>query len=104
MPFEHSSVLIAVALDGMGRHLWLSCKGETLIKGVTLIGSFQNTSNWQKKENIPQKKKNRENAGIQSGFYLQKLKAFCRYTYLLLFQDGGNFKNFSKSQENAVMF
>ena len=43
MPYEHSSVLIAVALDGMNHHLWLSCKGETLIKGVTLIGSFQNT-------------------------------------------------------------
>ena len=43
MPFEHSSVLIAVALDGMGRHLWLSCNGETLIKGVTLVESFQKT-------------------------------------------------------------
>ena len=48
------------------------------------------------------KKKNRENAGIQSGFHSQKLRAFCRYTYLLFFQDGGNFKNCSKSQENAV--
>ena len=96
MPFEHSSVLIAAALDGMGRHLWLSCKGETLIKGVTLIGSFQKRRIYYKK------KKNRENAGIQSGFHLQKLRAFCRYTYLLFFQDGGNFKNCSKSQENAV--
>ena len=43
MPFEHSSVLIAVALDGIGRHLWLSCKGETPIEGVKLIGSFQKT-------------------------------------------------------------
>ena len=68
MPFEHSSVLIAVALDGMGRHLWLSCKGETLIKGVTLIGSFQNTSNWQKKENIPQKKKTVKMRAFKVGF------------------------------------
>ena len=42
MPFEHSSVLIAVALDGIGRHLWLRCKGETPIEGK-LIGSFQKT-------------------------------------------------------------
>ena len=50
MPLEHASVLIAVAFDGTGRRLWLSCKGETLIKGVTLIGSFQKIQNWQKKE------------------------------------------------------
>ena len=43
MPFEHSSVLIEVALDGIGRHLWMSYKGETPIEGVKLIGSFQKT-------------------------------------------------------------
>ena len=39
---------------------------------------------------------------IQSGFPLQKPKAFRRYTHLLFFQDGGNFEYFSTSQENVV--
>ena len=95
MPFEHSSVLIAVALDGIGRHLWLSCKGETPIEDK-LIGSFQDLKLTKKGEYTLKKK------CIQSGFPLQKPKAFRRYTHLLFFQDGGNFEYFSTSQENVV--
>ena len=92
MPFEHSSVLIAVALDGIGRHLWLSCKGETPIEG-----KFSKDLKLTKKGEYALKKK-----CIQSGFPLQKPKAFRRYTHLLFFQDGGNFEYFSTSQKNVV--
>ena len=98
MPFERSSVLIAVALDGIGRHLRLSCKGETPIEGAKLTGSFQKTYNWPKKENTLKKKKSAFKVAFI--YKRQELSVDIRICYF--FQDWGNLKYFSTSQEKVV--